>query len=151
MVVYYRRFRTTYRSHFQGSFHPNWPWRWSNRFPETSVRNFLYSLRNNPQQRSSHPLPAAKPISCMYYGQFFKTNAQYRSETFNFIFWITNIVYTVSLNVRCCYEQETDWEDLGKMCADVGKQTVTGWCEILRNRKISLFVLCTRHKFIECM
>jgi len=35
------------------------------------------------------------------------------------------------------------------MCADVGKQTVTGWCGTLGNRKLSLFVLCTRHKIIE--
>jgi hypothetical protein len=26
----------------------------TDRFPETSVRNYLYSLRNNPEERSSH-------------------------------------------------------------------------------------------------
>jgi len=38
---------------------------------------------------------------------------------------------------------------MGQLCTDLGKQTVTGWCETLGNRKLSLFVLCTRHKFIE--
>jgi len=35
------------------------------------------------------------------------------------------------------------------MFADLGKQTVTDWCERLRNRKVSLIVLCSRHKFTE--
>ena len=40
-------FRTTYRSHLQGSGRP-----------ETSVRNYHYSLRNNPAERSSHLYPS---------------------------------------------------------------------------------------------
>jgi len=35
VVISYRRFRTTYLSHLQGS-----------RNPETSVRNYQYTLRN---------------------------------------------------------------------------------------------------------
>jgi hypothetical protein len=35
------------------------------------------------------------------------------------------------------------------MCVDLWKQTVTGWCETLRNRKLSLLVLCTRYRFVE--
>ena len=47
----YRRFRTTYRSHFQGSMKTG-----PIRCPETSVRIYHYSLRNNPEERSSHLL-----------------------------------------------------------------------------------------------
>ena len=73
VVLPYRRFGTTYRPHLQGSIDP---WRLyhfldqptsankpSSRClnlnmgpigcPETSVRNYRYSLRNNPEQRSS--------------------------------------------------------------------------------------------------
>jgi hypothetical protein len=39
-----QRFGTTYRSHFQGG------------FPERLARNHHYSLRNNPEERSSHLL-----------------------------------------------------------------------------------------------
>jgi hypothetical protein len=30
-------------------------------FPETSARNYHHSLRNNPEERSSHLLPEWKP------------------------------------------------------------------------------------------
>jgi hypothetical protein len=104
---------------------------------ETSSWNFLYSLLNNPQQRSSHPLPDTSPISCMYYREFFKINTQYRSETYTFIFLILNTFCAVSLYGTSGYVKEIYWECLGKMCADLGKQTVTGWCETLGNRKLS--------------
>ena len=52
VIISYRRFGTAYRSHLQG---------WRILFvkmvpicyPETSVRNCHYSLRNNPEKRSS--------------------------------------------------------------------------------------------------
>ena len=54
MVIPYRRFGTTYLSHPQGS-------EVSLRMgaiggPETSVRNYYYSLRNSPEERSSNLL-----------------------------------------------------------------------------------------------
>jgi hypothetical protein len=42
VVIYYRRFGTTYRSHIQRS--------------RIKARNYHYSLRNNPEERSSHIL-----------------------------------------------------------------------------------------------
>jgi len=42
VVISYRHFGTTCRFHRQGS------------FPETSVRNYYYSLRNNPEVLSFH-------------------------------------------------------------------------------------------------
>jgi len=53
----YRRFGTTYRSHFQGSRPPKNPLNMESiRCPETSVRNYHYLLRNNPEEHSSHLL-----------------------------------------------------------------------------------------------
>jgi len=42
-VIYYRRFGTSHRFHLQGS---------RVGCPEASVRNYHYSLRNNPEERS---------------------------------------------------------------------------------------------------
>jgi hypothetical protein len=41
----------TYRSHLQGQFREK-----TVSCPETSVRNYHYSLRHNPEERSSHHL-----------------------------------------------------------------------------------------------
>jgi hypothetical protein len=46
VVIPYRSFGTTYRPHVQGA----------TGCPETSVRNYHYSLSNNPEDRSSHLL-----------------------------------------------------------------------------------------------
>ena len=51
VVISYRRFGTTHRSHPQGS---TWPLKIG--CPETSVRNYHYSLRNDPEERSSRLL-----------------------------------------------------------------------------------------------
>ena len=51
VVVPYRNFGTTYRSHFQGH-----PLKMGPIVcPETSARKYQYSLRNNPEEYSSHP------------------------------------------------------------------------------------------------
>jgi len=44
VVISCQRFGTSYQSHFQGG------------FPENSARNYHYSLRNNPEEGSSHLL-----------------------------------------------------------------------------------------------
>jgi len=49
VVIPYRRFGTTYLSHFQGTLKME-----PIGCPETSVRNFHYSLRNNPEQCCFH-------------------------------------------------------------------------------------------------
>ena len=51
VVIYYRCFGTTYRSHLQGS-RIVYPWKWVGK----SVRNYRYSLRNNPEECTSHLL-----------------------------------------------------------------------------------------------
>jgi len=61
VVISYRRFGVTYRSHPQGSRIQRIKNSWTLRMgpigcPETSVRNYLYSLRNNPEERSSQLL-----------------------------------------------------------------------------------------------
>jgi len=53
VVICCRRFGTTYRSHLQGSRNQKMG---PDKFPETSARNYPYSLRNNPKERSSHLL-----------------------------------------------------------------------------------------------
>ena len=53
VVISYRRFGTSYRFHLQGSKILNMV---PTGCPETSVRNYHYSLRNNPEERSSHLL-----------------------------------------------------------------------------------------------
>jgi hypothetical protein len=52
VVISYRRFRTTYRSVSDSWTHRMGPISHS----ETSVINYHYSLRNNPEERSSWPL-----------------------------------------------------------------------------------------------
>jgi len=54
VVLCYRRFGTTYRSHLLGI------------GPETSVRNYHHSLRNNPEERSSHILRGWSLKSCKH-------------------------------------------------------------------------------------
>ena len=59
MVILYRRFGTTYRSHFQGSRSPRLELLDALRcdpvgYPETSVQNYHYRLRNIPEERISH-------------------------------------------------------------------------------------------------
>ena len=55
VVILYRRFKTTYPSHLQESRNPG-SWIYSNlkmgqrEFPETSVRNYQYTLRNIPEE-----------------------------------------------------------------------------------------------------
>jgi hypothetical protein len=62
VVIYYRRFGTTCRFHSEGSrIFPFFFYFLTMRigptgYPETSVSNYHYPLRNNPQQRSSHLL-----------------------------------------------------------------------------------------------
>jgi len=51
VLISYRRFGTTYTSHPQGF---SWTLRMEPmRCPETSVCNYHYALRNNPEERSS--------------------------------------------------------------------------------------------------
>jgi hypothetical protein len=146
VVISYWRFGTVYRTHHQGSF---WPLKMVLKegpicCSETFLRNSLYSLCNNPQQRSSHLLPSGSLKSCTYYRQ--SLNWQYRSETG--IFLIENWIYTASFSVTGGYEKGIYWECLGIMCADL-EQTVTGWCGNLSNRKLSLLVINTRHEVTE--
>ena len=57
VVISYRRFETNYLSHLQESRIFFWidPCMWDPiGCPETSVTNYHYSLRNNPEERSSH-------------------------------------------------------------------------------------------------
>jgi len=62
VAIPYRRFGTTYRSHLQGQeiqlfFLISWPMKIGGTgCPETSVRNYHYTLRNNPEERRSHLL-----------------------------------------------------------------------------------------------
>jgi hypothetical protein len=57
VVIYYRRFGTTYRTHPQGSRIHSWTLRMGPiGYPERSVRNYHYSLRYNPEERSSQLL-----------------------------------------------------------------------------------------------
>jgi hypothetical protein len=61
VAISYWRFGTTYRSHPQGSRIQRIKNSWTLRMgpigcPETSVRNCNYSLRNNPEERSSQLL-----------------------------------------------------------------------------------------------
>jgi hypothetical protein len=59
LAIPYRRFRKTYRSHLQRSrpFFDSWPLNMGPiGCPETSVRNWRHSLRNNSEERSFHLL-----------------------------------------------------------------------------------------------
>jgi len=59
VVIPYRRFKTTYLSHLQESRNPG-SWIYSTLkmgqrdCPETSVRNYHYTLRNIPEENRSH-------------------------------------------------------------------------------------------------
>jgi len=68
VVISYRRFGTTYRSHLKGSgiqketiLDSLTPKVGRIGYPETSVRNYHYSLRNNPEERSSQCPVFQKP------------------------------------------------------------------------------------------
>ena len=54
MVIPYRRFGTTYRSHLQGSRVQETLKMGKVSWPEKSVRNYQYSLRKSPEHSSSH-------------------------------------------------------------------------------------------------
>jgi hypothetical protein len=55
VVISYRRFETTYLSHLQGSSIFSWTLRKGTiGSPKTSVRNYRYSLRNNPKEHISN-------------------------------------------------------------------------------------------------
>ena len=56
VVIVYRRFGTTYRSHIQGSTSwTSWPLKMGPiRRPETSVKDYHSTLRNIPEERRSH-------------------------------------------------------------------------------------------------
>ena len=64
VAISYRRFGTTYQYHLQGVENLNlldfawilYPKMEQKSGPETSVRNFHCSLRNDPEERSSHLL-----------------------------------------------------------------------------------------------
>jgi hypothetical protein len=65
VVLIYRRFGTTYRSHLQGSRIQrekrldSWPFKTGSiGCPETSLRNYHFTLRNNPEERSSQEMSA---------------------------------------------------------------------------------------------
>jgi len=136
-VVSYQLFGKSYRSHLQvllahscyivptfrdklsaSSSQSFWPWLALEEeyivCPLTSLRNFLYSLRNNTEQRSSHLLPNVSLESFMYYRKFLKTNAQYCAENFNF--FIQNRNYTVSVYVTRGYKKEIYWNCFGYGC-----------------------------------
>ena len=61
MVISYRSFGTTYRSHLKGPFREK-----TVSCPETSLRNYHYSLRNNPEGRSSHLLRGGSQKSRLF-------------------------------------------------------------------------------------
>jgi len=61
VVTPYRRFETTYRSHLQESRIKR---KGPIRCPETSARSYYYSLRNNPEERSSHVPRGGNVKSC---------------------------------------------------------------------------------------
>jgi len=75
VAIPYRRFRTTYRSHLQGPRNQldSWPLKME---PigclETSVINYHYSLRNNPEERSSYILRGGSLKSRIFLGTFAK-------------------------------------------------------------------------------
>jgi hypothetical protein len=57
VAYHYPRFTKTYRSHIQGSSWISWPLKMGPiGFPETSVRNYHYTLRKTPQKPRFHPL-----------------------------------------------------------------------------------------------
>jgi len=59
VVIIYRHFGKTYRSHFKrsGIQDDSCPFKIGQiSCPETSAKNYHYSLRNNPEERSSHLL-----------------------------------------------------------------------------------------------
>jgi hypothetical protein len=60
-VISYRRFGITYQSLLQGILEP--PEMEPTGCPETSVRNYRHTLRNNPEERSSHLLRGGSPKS----------------------------------------------------------------------------------------
>ena len=68
MVISYRRFGTTYRSHRQASRINPWPLKTGPiGCPETSVRNYHFSLRNDAEERISplyFGLPLLPFLSC---------------------------------------------------------------------------------------
>jgi hypothetical protein len=60
-------FRTTYRSHLQGSRIKKkyWPLKmWQIVCPKTSIINYQYSSRNNPEEHNSHVLQGGSLKSC---------------------------------------------------------------------------------------
>jgi len=65
VVIPYRRFRTTNQSHLQVSRNPNFLTLGdgSDRFPEMSVQNYHYTLRNIPEDSKSHPLRGGSLIT----------------------------------------------------------------------------------------
>ena len=78
VVIPYLRFGTPYRSHLQGRFLGFLTLAdGTDRLPRTSVRNYQYSLRNNPEKRSSLLLRGGSlksrffvPVSCLKLQRF---------------------------------------------------------------------------------
>jgi hypothetical protein len=55
VVIPYRRFGTMYQSHLQGSRNPTRPLKMGPiRCPETSVKDYHSTLRNNKEERRTH-------------------------------------------------------------------------------------------------
>ena len=67
VVIPYQRFRTTNQSHLQVSRNPNFLTLGdgSDRFPEMSIRNYHYTLRNIPEDNRSHLLRGGSRIVTM--------------------------------------------------------------------------------------
>ena len=106
MVIPYRRFGTTYRSHLQSFNHLkmgptecpetsakelpllaiSWPLNMGPMdCPETSVRNYHYSLRNNPEDRSSHLLRGGNLKSPK------RTSHSFCDDLYSFCPWVRNV------------------------------------------------------------
>ena len=65
VLISYRRFGTAYRSHSRGSRIQKLFWMRPSGYPETSVRNYHYLLRKNPEERSSQLLDGGTLKSCV--------------------------------------------------------------------------------------
>jgi hypothetical protein len=64
VVIVYRRFGTTYRSHLTCQDFHSWPVKMGPiRFPETSVNNYHTTQRNIPEERISHQHRDGSPTS----------------------------------------------------------------------------------------
>ena len=80
-------FLPTFRDNLSAPYSGDENWRDRQVVPETSVRNYLYSLRNNPEERSSHTVYLL-----------------HVSATLVAIFREVLFVLLLTFNILCCFE-----------------------------------------------